>query len=146
MENLPPETLVVQKGCTTLIMRVIKATMAERIQSSPYLRAPRARERRAWYPRHVRFVKQCTVRHILAKLGEYKSEINAQRIRDSRFHGAIRTLHLTEMSCIMIRRRKRKQTLGATTTYPFVLLNFCRLSFETTCPQLIIIGGFCSVD
>lgn len=31
-------------------------------------------------------------------------------------------------------------------TDPFTLLSFCRLSFVITCPQVIIIGGFCSVD
>src|SRR5712671_4116989 len=40
--------------------------------------------------------------------------------------------------------RNEKKQQG--TTYPLVLLSFCKLSFETTCPQLIIIGGFCSVD
>jgi hypothetical protein len=42
--------------------------------------------------------------------------------------------------------QKTQEKCHFITTYPLVLLNFCRLSFETTCPQLIIIGGFCSVD
>lgn len=71
----------------------------------------------------------------------HKSEINPQCIRDHRFHRAIRTLYPAETSCI-----RKTQGKGNVTTYPLVLLNFCKLSFETTCPQFIIIGGFCSVD
>ena len=40
----------------------------------------------------------------------------------------------------------RKEKNKNMATYPLALLSFCGLSFDTTCPQFIIIGGFRSVD
>jgi hypothetical protein len=42
-----------------------------------------------------------------------------------------------------IQNGRKKQNVE---TYPFALLNLRRISFNTICPKLIIIGGFCSID